>query len=79
MKDTTIIHVGIKIKAKTADIAYQNAQTFNKKYLNGTMKAIIVDEIDRQTFWVTLAPNEKMATAKHYEYLEDNGFVVKAE
>lgn len=73
MKDTIIIHVGIEIKAKTADIAYQNA------HLNSTMKAIIVDEIDRQTFWVTLAPNEKMATAKHYEYLEDNGFVVKAE
>lgn len=69
-----IAHVGLEISAKTADEAHQIAQTFNDEHLGGKMKAIIVDETDYKTFWATLADTEKLATAKHQDYLEDNGW-----
>lgn len=73
MKDL-ITHVGIEIQTRTADMAYQIAQKFNDGHLGGKLKTIIVDEIAYQTFWVTLAETEEMTTAKHREYLQDNGW-----
>ncbi|MDO4897082.1 MAG: hypothetical protein Q3971_06940 [Moraxella sp.] len=69
-----ITHVGIEIQATTADHAMTVAQKFNTEHLDGRMKAIVVDEIAHQTYWVTLAESEALAQTAHETYLSDNGW-----
>lgn len=72
---TQIAHIGLEIVAKDAGAAYLAAQQFNKKQLDGAMKAIIADEIGENTYWVTLARCESVARLSHETYLSDNGWI----
>lgn len=69
-----ITHVGFEIKAVVIDEAFELAKQFNREHLDGKMKAIVADEVDKNTYWVTLAETESLARVKHEQSLQDESW-----